>query len=118
MNNLFLMTAAAGAQQGGSVLAVILVCAVVTFLTRAIPFLIFGNRELPGVVQYLGDALPPAIMVILVLYFLKDTQFTVAPYGVKEVLACIFVILIHARKKNMYLSVISGTLLYMLLLHI
>ncbi len=102
----------------GYILPVIAVAAIATFLTRAIPFLIFGSRPLPQMVQYLGDALPPAIMVILVLYFLKDTQFTVAPYGLTEILACIFVIGIHAWRKNMYISVVTGTIVYMVLLHV
>ncbi len=37
----------------------IAVAALVTWLTRAIPFLVFGKRQLPGMVVYLGEVLPP-----------------------------------------------------------
>lgn len=50
------------------IILVIFIAAIVTWLTRAIPFLIFGNRELPEKVKYLGGDLPPAIMIILVVY--------------------------------------------------
>ena len=36
------------------IILVIFIAAIVTWLTRAIPFLIFGNRELPEKVKYLG----------------------------------------------------------------
>ena len=52
----------------------IAVAALVTWLTRAIPFLVFGKRQLPGMVVYLGEVLPPAIMVILVIYCLTDSN--------------------------------------------
>ena len=43
----------------------IAVIAIVTLLTRAVPFLIFGKRELPQLIKYMGNVLPPAIMIIL-----------------------------------------------------
>ena len=54
-------------------IAVIGVIAVVTWVLRAFPFLLFGNRPLPKVIRYLGKALPPAIMTVLVIYCLRDT---------------------------------------------
>ncbi len=44
---------------------IILLVAAVTFATRAVPFLIFPKgKEIPGLVQYLGRALTPAIMCL------------------------------------------------------
>ena len=44
--------------------ALVAVMAVVTFLTRALPFLLFGRGgEPPQVVLYLGRFLPPAGIV-------------------------------------------------------
>ena len=57
-------------------LAVIGVIAVVTWALRAFPFLLFGNRPLPKVIRYLGKALPPAIMTVLVIYCLRDISFS------------------------------------------
>ena len=50
-------------------IGIIAVAAIVTLFIRAIPFVLFGGkREVPATVTYLGKVLPPAIMVILVVY--------------------------------------------------
>ena len=47
-------------------LLIIAVAAVCTFLTRALPFMIFKNAEaLPRKIVYLGNVLPMAIMLCL-----------------------------------------------------
>ena len=55
-------------------IAVIAVIAIVTWALRAFPFLLFSSRPLPKTVQYLGKVLPPAIMTVLVIYCLRDTN--------------------------------------------
>ena len=98
--------------------AVIAVAALVTLGLRAFPFLLFGSRPLPKVIRYLGRALPPAIMTTLVIYCLKDTAFTRAPYGVPALAACALVAVLQAARKNMYLSIIAGTVCYMILIRV
>lgn len=95
--------------------AVVAISAVVTWLTRALPFLIFGQRKLPQVVRYLGAVLPPAIMMILVCYCLKGTGFTAYPYGLPELLSCLGVFILYKWKHNMYLAIVAGTILFMVL---
>ena len=97
-------------------LAVIGVIAVVTWALRAFPFLLFGNRPLPKVIRYLGKALPPAIMTVLVIYCLRDISFSQSPFGIPELAACALVVILQAVRKNMYLSIIAGTVCYMVLL--
>ena len=72
-------------------MAVIAVVAIVTWILRAFPFLLFGNRPLPKTILYLGKVLPPAIMTVLVIYCLRDISFTRSPYGVPEIVACAIV---------------------------
>ena len=96
----------------------ILVCAAVTLLTRAAPFLLFRGRELPKTVRWLGGTLPQAIMVILVCYGLRDIDVTAAPFGLAELGAGALVVLLQATKKNMYVSILAGTAAYMLLLRL
>ncbi|NLW69826.1 MAG: branched-chain amino acid transporter AzlD [Eubacteriaceae bacterium] len=91
------------------------VVAAATILTRALPFLIFGNRPLPEAVRYLGEYLPPAIMVILVIYCMRGISFTAYPFGAPEIISCAAVVLLHLWKKNMYVSIIGGTVCYMAL---
>ena len=99
-------------------LAAIGVVAAVTWALRAFPFLLFGGRPLPAAVRYLGMALPPAIMTVLVVYCLRDTVFVRAPWGVPEAAACALTGILQAARKNMYLSIIAGTACYMLLIRV
>ena len=99
-------------------LAVIGVIAVVTWALRAFPFLLFGNRPLPKVIRYLGKALPPAIMTVLVIYCLLDISFSQSPFGIPELAACALVVILQAVRKNMYLSIIAGTVCYMVLIRV
>ena len=99
-------------------LAVIGVIAVVTWALRAFPFLLFGNRPLPKVIRYLGKALPPAIMTVLVIYCLRDISFSQSPFGIPELAACALVVILQVTRKNMYLSIIAGTVCYMILIRV
>ena len=99
-------------------IAVIGVIALVTWALRAFPFLLFGSRPLPKTVQYLGRALPPAIMTVLVIYCLRNTAFDRFPFGIPELAACALVTLLQIVKKNMYLSIIAGTVCYMVLIRV
>lgn len=98
---------------------VIAVAATVTALVRAAPHLLFGGkRGIPAAVTYLGAVLPPAIMVILVCYCLRSTDFTAWPFGLIELASVAFVVLLQIFRKNTFLSVAAGTALYMLLIRL
>ena len=98
--------------------ATIAVVALVTWGLRAAPFLLFGNRPLPKTMRYLGKALPPAIMTVLVIDCLRNTRFDHSPFGIPELAACALVALLQIVKKNMYLSIIAGTVCYMVLIRV
>lgn len=98
--------------------AALAVVALVTWGLRAAPFLLFGSRPLPKAMRYLGKALPPAIMTALVIYCLRNTAFDRSPFGVPELAACALVTLLQVVRKNMYLSIIAGTVCYMILIRI
>ena len=99
-------------------IAVIAIISIITWGLRAFPFLLFGNRPLPKIVQYLGKVLPPTIMTILVIYCLRDINIARFPYGFSEIVSCLLVIFIQIIRKNMYLSIIIGTACYMILIRI
>jgi len=97
--------------------AVVGTVALMTWLTRALPYLLFGGkRGAPPMVSYLGSVLPPAIMVILVCYCLRGIQFDAFPHGLPELLSAGLVVLIQVWKKNAILSVALGTASYMCLI--
>lgn len=98
----------------GYSLAIIAVTAAVTALIRFLPFLIF-RKGTPKPILYLGEVLPFAVMGMLVVYCLKHTSFISAPYGAPEMLAILFVVILHKWKHNTLLSIAGGTICYMLL---
>lgn len=99
-------------------IAAIGVAALITWALRAFPFVLFGNRPLPKTVQYLGNALPPAIMTVLVIYCLRNTKVTQSPFGIPEFASAALVVILQLIRKNMYLSIIAGTACYMILLRL
>lgn len=93
------------------------VVSIVTILLRFLPFLIFNNKkETPKIIIQLGNILPFSVMAMLVVYCLKDTSFTSFPFGLSEIIAGTVVILLHIWKKNTLISIIGGTLIYMILI--
>ena len=98
---------------------IIVVAGAVTLLLRFLPFLIFGGkRETPPFIVYLGKVLPYAIMGMLVIYCMRGISFTAAANFLPELIACAVVVLAHVWKRNTLLSIISGTVCYMLLVQV
>ena len=97
----------------------IAVMALVTMLTRFLPFLIFGEHaKTPKLILYLGKVLPCAIMGMLVIYCLKDVKILSAPYGIPELIGIAVVAILQLWKRNSLLSIGVGTVVYMLLVQL
>ncbi len=95
----------------------VLVIAAVTALLRFLPFIIFNEkRRVPKIVLYLGRVLPYASMGMLVVYCFKGVDVTAAPFGLPELIAGVSVALLHIFKRNTLLSIIGGTIVYMVLI--
>ena len=100
----------------GQAVASIAVMAVVTFLTRALPFLLFDRGDHPPkLVLYLGQVLPPAIIAMLIVYCLKGISFASPAGWVPSLLAGGAAVLLHLWKGNDLLSIFGATVLYMVL---
>lgn len=93
----------------------IIVIAAVTYALRALPFILFSKGDLPDILVYLGKVIPYAVMGLLVVYVLKDITPMSWPHGLPEIIASVFVVVMHRLKRNMLLSVGVGTAFYMLL---
>ena len=90
------------------------VMALVTMLTRFLPFIAFRKRT-PAYIAYLGRVLPAAIIGMLVVYCLKDVNVSAPPFGLPEGIAAAFVVGLQAWKRNALLSILAGTAAYMVL---
>ena len=100
--------------------AVLIIAAVagVTILLRFLPFLIFGNRTTPKLITYLSKVLPYSVMGMLVVYCLKGATISAYPYALPEIIAGLTVVLLHIWKRNTLLSIVTGTVVYMVLVQL
>ena len=97
-------------------LASIAVMSAVTFLTRALPFLLFDRGEHPPkIVLYLGKVLPPAIIAMLIVYCMKGVTFSTPAGWIPPLLAGAAAVLLHLWKGNDLISIFGATGLYMVL---
>lgn len=118
-------------------IASIAVMAVVTFLTRVLPFLLFDRGESPPkLVLYLGRVLPPAVIAMLIIYCLRSpsvavpAELTASLSGwlagivsffvgwAPQLIAGAVVVVLHVWKRNNLLSIFGGTILYMILVQV
>lgn len=95
---------------------IVAVAGLVTLALRATPFLILsGDRKTPDFISYLGKVLPCAVMGMLVIYCLRNVSFSALSSWLPQLLCCGIVVLVHVLKRSTLLSIISGTVCYMLL---
>ena len=100
-------------------LIIILMVALATQITRWTPFLVFsGGRRLPKVVEDLGRLLPPAMMGLLVVYSLRNTQLLTGSHSLPEAIAVAVTAGLHLWKRSTLLSILAGTAVYMLLVQL
>ena len=92
--------------------------ALVTAALRFLPFVLLRGRQTPPFIAYLGRVLPFSIMGMLVVYCLRHISFSAMPFGIPELIACAVVVAVHILKRNTLLSILSGTVLYMLLVQL
>lgn len=93
----------------------IAILATATALTRFLPFAIFRGKKTPGTITYLSKVLPPAVFGMLVVYCLKDVDFTGGHYGLPELIGIATTCALHMWKHQMLISILGGTVTYMLL---
>ena len=92
----------------------ILMVVLATMLTRFLPFILFpADKKTPDFIQYLGKTLPYAAVGLLVIYCIKDVSFTSYPFGLYEFVSIFVVAILHIWKRNMFISIAGGSILYM-----
>jgi len=102
-----------------TLLLFIAVCALATFATRVIPFVALARQAEHPLILHLGRYLPPTVMMILVIYALRDFrplaegQLNAAANGWPMILASLAVVTLHLWRRNALLSIIGGTAGYM-----
>lgn len=94
----------------GYVLAALAVMGVVTVALRAAPFVALSALKNNAFVDFLGRTMPAGVMVILVMYTLRDVDgSTWLPAAV----GLLGTIVVHLWRRNAALSTVVGTALYL-----
>ena len=69
----------------------------------------------PKIINKLSSMLPYSIMGMLVIYCIKDLSFDSIDSFLPEILGVLVVALLYIWKKNTLISIIIGTIFYMVL---
>ena len=96
-------------------LILIVICSIIIFLERSLPWLIFGKNKMPKFIKRLSDLLPSALMIILLIYSLVNITDKQTLYPV--IIASFITFIFHYFKRNQILSIIIGTATYMFLIN-
>ncbi len=98
------------------VVVVLLLLFATVFLARALPFF-FGKRIADNqLLNYLGERLPVCVFVLLVLYLMMAMAHPEHGRNVPwQLIAIGIVILVHLRWRNITVSVLSGSIVYVCL---
>lgn len=101
----------------GYALLIILLAALTTVLLRAFPFIAFGrSKETPPLIRYLGSVISPAAIAMLTIYCLcSHWQSGHHLRGGAEIIAGTVVVALQVWKRNPLLSILTGTVIYMIL---
>ena len=93
----------------------IIVVSLCTYITRAVPYLLFRTKEIPPIITYLSIVLPLSIMIILVVFSIRNINLNLYPFGIPELISIALVAALQYFRKNLLLSILVGTLTYMFL---
>ncbi len=97
-------------------LAFIVTATVATFATRAIPFVFLARHHEHPLLLYIGRYLPAAVMSLLVVVFLVRSAHWSAPaFGLDALIPCLVVVVLHLWRRNALVSIVAGTLVYMVI---
>jgi len=95
------------------------VIALVTAGLRFLPFVVFGGgRKTPAIITRLSGVLPSAVMAMLVVYCLRSVQFSGMEGWIPAMVSCLLTAGLHVWRRNTLLSIVGGTVCYMLLVQL
>ena len=103
---------------GTKLVLVIILMSAITFATRALPFAFFRNRKPPRFLSMIEEQIPPAIMVILVFFSVKDARLLSWPHGIPHLAGILTVVALQLWRRNPMLSILAGTACYMILIRV
>ena len=104
MNNLYIFEA-------------ILVMSLAMLILRFLPFIFLSNKNSKTLMK-LGNILPSAIVAMLVVYCLKDLKISFDFKILPAIVGVFITAILQYLKRNMLISIVAGTVCYMVLLQV
>ena len=96
-------------------ISAVAVASAVTWSLRAVPFTVLARLRASPAVAYLSARMPLGVMVILLVYSLRDLPVT-SPMGLlPDVAALAATVSLHLWRRNAVLSIMAGTALHVVL---
>lgn len=96
--------------------AVVAVGAGITVALRAAPFAVMRTLRASPLMAYLGRHLPAGVMLVLVVYLLRDLPVDRPLLALRELVPVAVTAAVHLWRRNALLSMAAGTAVYALAL--
>lgn len=93
----------------GYLLAAVAVSTAVTWALRALPFTVLAPLRASRTVRYLSTRMPAGVMVILLVYCLRNVPVADPARAVAPVAALAVTVGLHLWRRNALLSILAGT---------
>jgi len=98
----------------GYLIAAVALAAVITFALRALPFAVIEPLRSSRLAAELAVRMPAGLMLILVVYLLRDVPAEPPPAVMVSVVAVLLVAALQWWRSNALLSIFTGTTFYVL----
>jgi branched-subunit amino acid transport protein AzlD len=99
-------------------LSAVAICAAITFALRAAPFAVIEPLRSSRLIRQLAGWMPAGLMLILLVYLLRDVPRQPAAQGILAVAALALSIGLHWWRGNALLSIFAGTAVYVAVLNL
>lgn len=96
------------------VLVIISLC-IMIFITRAFPFMFGSILQHNQRIKTIGQFLPAYMMLLLAIYEINPSSFTKWPFATPALIGLFVLTLVHLWRRQVLLSLIVGTGIYLLL---
>jgi branched-subunit amino acid transport protein AzlD len=97
----------------GYLIAAVALAAGITFALRALPFAVIEPLRTSRLAADLAARMPAGLLLILVVYLLRDTPAKAPPAVAATVVAVLLVAALQWWRANALLSIVGGTALYL-----
>lgn len=96
-------------------IAAVAVSAAVTWCLRALPFTVLAPLRVSRTVEYLRTRMPAGVMLILLVYCVRNLPVTHPEQAAAPAVALAATIGLHLWRRNALLSILGGTLVSVVL---